>query len=316
MSEGIILGFVVGLSSTVVAMKMLDDVGELRRASGRIAIAVLIAQDIAVVPILILVSALGGAEMDAASIVGKVTLAVGFIACLLWWLVRKGKLHVPFAETIAGNVEILALGAMGACFGAAALSGFLGLSPAYGAFVAGLLIGNSTLRARVIPVIEPIQSILVVVFFLSIGLLFDLSFIWSNLWMVLGAAIVIIVAKTLLNVLLLRVSGHDRNTSLIAGLSMAPIGEFSFAAAGLSAGALTPGSYRLAIGVTAITLLFSPAWMSIMRRVDEVAAEGFSSYREVLSEAYADEIENVGDVNGGVKTGHAAAQKSATLARA
>lgn len=297
MAEGLILGFIIGLSSTVVAMKMLDDMDELRGDAGRIAIAVLIAQDIAVVPMLIVVSALGGNDASLFAVAAKVALAVGFLAWLLWWLARRGKLRAPFTEQIAGNVEILALGAMGACFGAAALSGFLGLSPAYGAFVAGILVGNSTLRARIIPVIEPIQSVLVVVFFLSIGLLFDLSYIWNNLSVVLGAALVVIAAKTLLNVFLLRATGHDRNTALVGGLSMAQIGEFSFvlAAAGLSAGALGQDSYRLAIAVTAISLLVSPAWMSVMHRIEDVAAKGFSSYREALSEAYADEIENVGE---------------------
>ncbi|MCC5779326.1 cation:proton antiporter [Nitratireductor sp. B36] len=297
LAEGIIFGFIIGISSTVVAMKMLDDMDELRRDAGRIAIAVLIAQDIAVVPMLIIVSALGGAETSLVAIAAKVALAVGFLGWLLWWLGRRGKLRVPFADAIGDNVEILALGALGVCFGVAALSGFLGLSPAYGAFVAGILVGNSNLRARIIPVIEPIQSVLVVIFFLSIGLLFDLGYIWNNLWMVLGAAFLVIAAKTLLNVFLLRATGHDRNTALIGGLSMAQIGEFSFvlAAAGLSAGALAQDSYRLAIAVTAISLLFSPAWMSVMRRIEDVAAQGFSSYREALSEAYADEIENVGE---------------------
>nr|WP_244423560.1 cation:proton antiporter [Nitratireductor pacificus] len=297
MAEGLIFGFIIGLSSTVVAMKMLDDMDELRGDAGRIAIAVLIAQDIAVVPMLIIVSALGGQDAGLFAVAAKVALAVGFLAWLLWWLGRRGKLRAPFAAQIADNVEILALGAMGVCFGAAALSGVLGLSPAYGAFVGGIVVGNSTLRARIIPVIEPIQSVLVVVFFLSIGLLFDLSYIWNNLWVVLGAALVVIAAKTLLNVFLLRATGHDRNTALIGGLSMAQIGEFSFvlAAAGFSAGALGQDGYRLAIAVTAISLLVSPAWMSIMRRIEDVAAKGFSSYREALSEAYAGEIENVGE---------------------
>ena len=67
------------------------------------------------------------------------------------------------------------------------MSGAFGLSPAYGAFIAGLIIGNSNLRTKVIPVIEPIQSVLLVVFFLSIGLLIDLTYIWQNLGVVFGA---------------------------------------------------------------------------------------------------------------------------------
>jgi CPA2 family monovalent cation:H+ antiporter-2 len=277
-------------------MKMLDEMGELRREPGRIAVAVLIAQDLAIVPMLILVSALGGGEVSAVGLSARMTVAVGLLAWLLWWLGRRGKLRIPFTEPLHDKVEILALGSLGVCFGAAALSGVTGLSPAYGAFIAGLVVGASTMRASVIPVIEPIQSVLVVVFFLSIGLLIDLDYIWANLWLVVISALVVIAAKTVLNVLLLRIAGFSRDTALVGGLSMAQIGEFSFvlAAAGSTAGILGAGTYRLAIAVAAITLLFSPAWTGLMHRVEDFAREGYSSYREALADAYASELVNVG----------------------
>lgn len=296
-TQGIILGFILALSSTVVAMKMLDDMGELRGEAGQITVGVLIAQDLAVVPMLILTNSLGGGDINAAGIGVKMGFAVAVLAGLLWWLGRRGKLRVPFDDTVGEKVEILALGSLAICFGAAAVSGVAGLSPAYGAFVGGILVGNSTLRSRVVPVIEPIQSVLLVVFFLSIGLLIDLHYIWDNLMLVLVATLITVFAKTNLNVFLLRFTGFDRETALVGGLSMAQIGEFSFvlATAGFSASALGYDFYRLAIAVTAITLLFSPVWMSIMHRIDELANEGYSSYREALAEAYADEIENVGE---------------------
>jgi CPA2 family monovalent cation:H+ antiporter-2 len=294
-AEAIILGFIIALSSTVVAMKMLDDMGVLRKQAGRIAVGVLIAQDIAIVPMLILISSLGRGEPDYVTIAIRVTVAVALLAGLLWWLGRSGKLKLPFAANVQDRTEMLALGALAACFGGAAVSGYLGLSPVYGSFVAGLVIGNSNLRTAVIPVVEPIQSVLLVVFFLSIGLLIDLNFIWDNLGTVIAATLFVVAAKSALNVLLLRATGYDRDTALIGGLSMAQIGEFSFvlAAAGFSAGALGFDSYRLAIAVTAITLLISPAWMSVMHRIHELANQNYTSYRAALSDAYADEIGNV-----------------------
>ena len=295
-AEGLVLGFILTLSSTVVAMKMLDDMGALRRKPGRIAVGVLIAQDIAVVPMLILVSSLGQeGEINPGELALKIGLAVGLLTLLLWWLGRSPKFKMPFDEQLGDSTELLALVSLALCFGAAAISGLAGLSPAYGAFIIGLIIGNSTLRNRVIPVIEPIQSILVVVFFLSIGLLIDLGFVWSNLLLVLFAALIVIALKTVLNVALLRLTGSDRETALIAGLSMAQIGEFSFvlAAAGLAAGAMSNDLYRLAIAVTAITLLLSPAWSSLMHRVETLRLESYASYRLALAEAYSDEIDNV-----------------------
>lgn len=294
-AEAIILGFIIALSSTVVAMKMLEEMGALRRLAGRITVGVMIAQDIAVVPMLILVSSFGGGGTSPFGLAFKILFAVGLLAVLLWWLGRNPKLKIPFDAEVGENVELLALGSLAVCFGAAALSGLIGLSPAYGAFVAGLVVGNSTLRNKVIPVIEPIQSVLLVVFFLSIGLLIDLTYIRDHLAVVLAAALFVIIVKTVLNVFLLRMAGFDRETALVGGLSMAQIGEFSFvlAAAGLSARALGYDIYRLSIAVTAITLLLSPAWMSLMHRLEKIAMVNFSSYREALAEAYQDEIENV-----------------------
>lgn len=292
MVESIILGFIIAISSTVVAMKMLDDMGVLRGAEGRVAVGVLIAQDLAIVPMLIFVSSVGGDDVNVWQMGIRVVAAVAILGGLLWWLGRRGKLRVPFLEQVENKVEILALGSLAFCLSAATVSGFAGLSPVYGAFVAGILIGNSTLRSRVIPVIEPIQSVLLVVFFLSIGLLIDLQFIWANAWLVVATCVVVIAAKSALNIVLLRLTGSKPRTALVAGLSMAQIGEFSFvlAAAGLSAGALGGDAYRLAIAVTAITLLISPVWASLMHRIERVATAGLTTYRQALLEAYSVDI--------------------------
>ncbi|MBZ0163085.1 MAG: cation:proton antiporter [Notoacmeibacter sp.] len=317
-AEGVVLGFIIALSSTVVAMKMLDDMDELRGDAGKITIGVLIAQDIAVVPMLILITALSGEEADPRATAFKIAAAVAVLGVLLWWLGRRGKLHLPFTRHMDNKVELLALGSLAACFGAAAVAGAAGLSPAYGAFMAGLVIGNSTMRNKVIPVIEPIQSILLVVFFLSIGLLIDLHYIGSHLGTVLGAVVLVTAAKTLLNIFLLRATGHDQDTALIAGLSMAQIGEFSFvlAAAAFTGGVMGFDFYRLAITVTAITLLLSPAWMSVMHRIENIANDGYSSYREALAEAYANEIENVGEGLWWLKVRRRAFRKAAARRKA
>ncbi len=294
-AEAIILGFIIALSSTVVAMKMLDEMGELRTAPGRVTVGVLIAQDLAVVPMLILVSSLGGETFDAGAVTVKIVVAVLLLAGLLWWFGRKPKLRVPFAEAIADNVDILALGSLAVCFSAAAISGLAGLSPVYGAFLAGIVVGNSTLRSRVIPVIEPIQSVLLVVFFLSIGLLIDLDFILANLMLVVAAAMLVVSLKTALNIVLLRATGSDPKTALISGLSMAQIGEFSFvlAAAGVASGALGTDIYRLAIAVTAISLLVSPIWVNLMERIERMTAASLGTYREALALAYKGELGEV-----------------------
>ncbi|MHB0953913.1 MAG: cation:proton antiporter domain-containing protein [Allorhizobium sp.] len=294
-SETIILGFIIAISSTVVAMKMLEEMGVLRGEAGRIAVGVLIAQDIAVVPMLIFVSSLGGEAIDYRVIGIKMAIALGLLGGLLWWFGSHAKLRIPFAERFEDKIEILALGALALCFTAAAISGVAGLSPAYGAFLAGIVVGNSTLRSRVIPVIEPIQSVLLVVFFLSIGLLIDLDFIASRIWQVLLVSLFVIAAKTVLNIFLLRRTGSGAQTALVAGLSMAQIGEFSFvlSSAGYASGALGYDLFRLSIAVSAVSLLVSPLWVNVMHRLENMAAESLGTYRQALAIAYAHELHEV-----------------------
>ena len=293
--EAIILGFIFALSSTVVAMKMLEDMGVLRGEAGRIAVGVLIAQDIAVVPMLIFVSSLAGKGTDPWDVAVKVVIAVGLLGGVLWWFGGHRKLRIPYAEQIAEKTELLALGSLAICFAAAAISGLAGLSPVYGAFLAGIVAGNSTLRSRVIPVIEPIQSVLVVVFFLSIGLLIDLSFIRTHFIEVMGVSVIVIAVKSVLNIFLLRKTGSSADTALIAGLSMAQIGEFSFvlASAGFAGGLLGNSLYRLSIAVTAVSLLVSPVWVGMMHRLEGAATQGIETYREALAAAYAHELHEV-----------------------
>ena len=142
----ILFGFVVAISSTAVAVKILEGLGELRTRTGRIAVGVLIAQDLAVVPMMLSINAMGGEEVNWL-VVPKVLFSVIFLVGLILYLSGGRKVRLPFSEVVAGHADLLPLSALGFCFGLAALSGVLGLSAAYGAFLAGLIIGNSTNRS-------------------------------------------------------------------------------------------------------------------------------------------------------------------------
>ena len=136
----VLLGFVVALSSTAVTIKMLEESGELKTPAGEITVAVLIAQDLAVVPMMILVGAMSGEGFGVGSAL-RVLLAIGFLAGVIWYLSRREEVRLPFSTVIAGSADLRTLAGIVFCFGAAAISGLLGLSPAYGAFLAGLWIG-------------------------------------------------------------------------------------------------------------------------------------------------------------------------------
>ena len=289
----VVLGFIVAISSTAVAVQMLEEIGELRTPTGQITVGVLIAQDIAVVPMLIVIGSLSTAGTDSVWLAVKLGLAVVLLLALLAYLgTRPGKYRLPFTEAIGGRVDMVALASIAVCFGAASITSILGLSAAFGAFLAGLVIAGSTLRVEAIAAARPIQSILVVVFFLSIGLLIDLHFIVANLGTVIFFVVAVLAVKTAVNVLLLRMVRQPWEMAFPSGLMIAQIGEFSFvlAATGLASGSIGGDAYRLAIAIIAVSLLVSPLWMASVRRFHLVARDGISDFRAALAEVYAGEI--------------------------
>lgn len=293
--QAILLAFIVAVSSTAVAMRMLEDVGELRSETGRITVGVLIAQDIAVVPMLVLLESFSGEAANVADVGWKLVLSTLILFGVIRVLTRRGKIVLPFTDVIRGKVDLVALACVAFCFGSAALTGLFGLSAAFGAFIAGLVVASSTLRSEAIQVTHPIQSVLMVVFFLSIGLLIDIDFIFANIWTVTLFLIGVLVAKSVLNVAILRLVGEPWERAFPAGLIMAQIGEFSFvlATVGFSKGVIDWDGYRLAMAVIAMSLLISPVWMASLRRFDEVTRDGVTDFRAALGDVYASELHEI-----------------------
>lgn len=287
----ILLGFVVAISSTAVAIKILEEIGELRTRVGQITVGVLIAQDLAVVPMMLIVGSVGGGDFGFNALV-KVGLSVAFLGLLIVYLSRRHRLRLPFAQVVGENVDLTPLAGLAFCFGAAAVSGLLGLSAAYGAFLAGLIIGNSSSRQVMIRHTAPIQSILLMVFFLSIGLLIDLGFIWRNLGTVLTLLIFVTVFKTALNIGLIRFLGEPWPRAFLSGVVLAQLGEFSFilAALGVSVGVVSPELHRLIVAITVLSLIFSPFWLENARRLHRLMLLGITSARETVRLTYGREV--------------------------
>ncbi len=289
LSLSILLGFVVALSSTAVAIKVMEEIGELRTRVGRVAVAVLIAQDLAFLPMLLIVQNLGAGEIGLRA-VAKIALGIGLLGALIWALNRRRRVDLPFARIVIGHADLSPLTGLVYCFGAGAFFGLLGLSAAYGAFLAGLIVGKSAQREQMIQSVRPIQSILVMVFFLSIGLLIDLGFIAENIGTVLALLLVVTLFKTALNVGILRLLGEQWQRAFLQGVLISQLGEFSFllAAAGLATGAIGEEGSKLVISVTVLSLILSPFWLVTARRVHNIART-VSSLREILDAAYGEE---------------------------
>ena len=304
----VVLSFAITLSSTAVAVKMLEDVGEADSLVGRLTLGVLIGQDLALVPMLIILGALGagagagaGAEAsgDVAAhaaepawlLIGKLLLAMAGLVALIAVLTRRGRIRLPFSRNRL-SPDIATLAIMAFCFALASLSGLAGLSPALGAFIAGMIIGNSTGRVLAIRLSLPIQSILMVVFFLSVGLLIDGQFLIEHWGQILMLLFGLVLAKTALNTAILMLLRRPWSEAFAASLFMAHVGEFSFVliGAGLAAGALDQSGYKLALTVIALSLVISPLWYVSLRRFHDLAANRLPGLRQGLSAIYRGEL--------------------------
>ena len=292
-AESVLLGFVVALSSTAVAIKMLEEVGELRSRAGRITVSVLIAQDLAFLPMLLIVENIGGGTFGLWA-AAQIVLSVGVLVLLVRWL-NERRVDLPFARIVMRNVDLSPLTGLVYCFGFGAVFGLLGLSPAYGAFLAGLVVGRSNQREVMVNAVRPVQSILVMVFFLSVGLLIDLKFIQENLGTVLLFLLVVTLFKTALNIGIMRVLGESWQRASLQGLTLSQLGEFSFllAATGLSAGAIGEEQSRLVIAVTVLSLSISPVWLTSARRVHGLASQQINTLHELVEATYGDEVKVV-----------------------
>lgn len=290
--RAIVMGFIMALSGTAVAIKMLEDVGELKTETGRVTVGVLIAQDLAFVPLLLITSGMGSGGGLSVSVLAKLGAAMAALGGLVWFLSRHERLTVPYGEWFKRNQEVIPLAALAFCFTMAAATGVIGLSAAFGAFVAGFMLGNSDGRALSLRATHPIQSVLIVVFFLSIGLMIDLGFVWRNLGEVLLVLFVVTAVKSAINVATLHLLGEPWERAFPAGVIMGSLGEFSFvlSAAGLSIAAIDAQAHQLAVTVIALSWLFSPIWLVSARRFHTLAEDGIGSMRAALAQIYRGEI--------------------------
>jgi CPA2 family monovalent cation:H+ antiporter-2 len=308
----VLLAFVVTMSSTAVALKLLDDIGELRSDLGRIVVAVMIAQDIAIVPMLIIANAFQtGGTVEPGTFV-TVVLAIGLLVLFIAVVGPRGKLQFPGQDRILGRVEMVTLVALLVCSTMAVITGVAGMSPAYGAFLAGLIVGKTTLRAQAIHAMEPIQGVLMVLFFVAIGLLLDVTFILQNLVLVSAFVLCALILKSIANIAILYSVGMPWKTAYQAGLITGQIGEFSFvlAAVGLANGVLDPVGYKLAISVIVLSLLFSPLWTRAVKQAHDATEQRIGNLK-VAFFSQAGPVDEKGSGRAAVATGDRQPMKKA-----
>ena len=269
--QGILLGFVLAVSSTAVTVKVLADRGELRTHFGRITVGILIAQDLAVVAMLLVIEALNPNEQFDLWIIPKTIGAIIFVITIVRFLSKRERIRLPLAlrQAFGADREVVPIAALAFCGVCATTSGLIGLSTAFGSFLAGLIVGNSSERQIVLRSTRPIQSVLLVVFFLSVGLLIDVGFFFENLGTLIVVFILATIAKGLINIIAVRIAGQPWEQSVLVGVTIGQIGEFAFviASVGFTVNAIDSEGYKIAVAVIALSLMLGPAWVVLERRL-------------------------------------------------
>lgn len=266
-SRIILLGFVVSLSSTALVLNYLRETGQTEAKIGKDALGVLLAQDLAVIPMLIVIDFFGNDGISGKTI--ALQLVGGTLAlALLSWIVWGRNLRLPFSEKLRGDRELQIFVAFALCLGFALLAEGFELSASLGAFLAGMLVGAARETEWVADRMEPFRVVFVAVFFVSVGLLVSLDFVVEHAMLVGFIAVAVLLGNTVINALIFHALGDPWRYSIYAGAHLAQIGEFSFvlAAVGVQSGLITNFEYQLVIAVISATLLLSPAWIGLIGR--------------------------------------------------
>ncbi len=268
LARTILVGFVISLSSTAVVFKLLSDFKEQQTATGRQVSSILLTQDLALIPMMIIIALVGGTTPSVAE-VGLQVVGGIFIMVLFIWLIRAGEINLPFLRYLQDDKEMQVFAALGLCFGLALVTGLFNLSSALGAFLAGMLVAASRGTQWIHHSLLPFHVAFVAVFFVSIGMLVDLQFLLDEWPLILTLVFIALVINSVINAGALRLLGVEWRPALYAGALLAQIGEFSFvlAAVGRQAEIISDYGYSLAIEVIAISLIVSPIWITTVKKL-------------------------------------------------
>jgi len=270
-SEAFAVGAMVALSSTAVVLRVLVDRAEIDSAHGRASLAVLLVQDIAVVPLALMLTLLGGPGSPRGIVfeVGTVLAAAAALVLALYLLLNKIAVWALGSLTLERNRELTVLIAVVTGLGSAWAAHRSGISPALGAFVAGMFLGGSPFATQIRADVASLRVVLLTLFFGAAGMVADPIWIYSNAGPVLGLAAVLLVGKALVAWLVLTLAGQPRTVALAAALCLAQIGEFAFVLGtlGRDGGIVGPSTYLLIVSTAIVLLVITPYVIPVAPRI-------------------------------------------------
>ncbi len=266
-TSAVFIGIITALSSTAVVLKLLQERSEITSNYGRSVLGILIFQDIILVPLLLFIPVLGGGNYIQPHQLLILLLKTAFIVGLVFignkWLIPR----VLHAIALTKNQELFLMSILLICLSVALLTSQLGMSLAFGAFLAGLMISESEYSHNAFGHLIPFRDTFTSFFFVSIGMLLDLNFVYENYLLVITTVILVLFLKTFVAGGTAFVLGHTFRGTVMVGMALSQVGEFSFILAkeGIEYSIINHYIYQMFLSVAIITMSISPFMIMISR---------------------------------------------------
>ena len=265
MRLGLVYGCMVTLSSTAIVLSLLQQKAQMDSPQGRTCLAVLIFQDLAIVPMVLMLPLLsGGLAVDLHSM----AFAAGKGVLTILGILLFGKFILPrlmFSVVRTRSRELMLMTTLGLCLAVALVTYKIGLSLALGAFLAGLMLAESEYSLNTLETMLPFKEVFSSIFFMSVGMLLDVQFFVTHIPIILAAASAIIAVKILMTMPAVLALNYSLRTALLAAFSLAQVGEFSFvlAKSALGLGLLTDSAYQVFLASSILTMVLTPLFINI-----------------------------------------------------
>lgn len=287
-----VIGAAVSLSSTASVFRLLSDKTMMDSLHGRAATGVLLLQDAAVVPIVLLITVLSG-NGSAGAVFSSLLKAVLMSAGAFMLLFVVLNYVVPRAMNIrtwSKNREMPILLAVVIATGSAFVAHQAGISPAFGAFLAGMILAESPFATQIRADAGSVRALLVTLFFAGVGMYADPVWIKDHILLVVAVSVLVLVSKTAIVSLIMLVFRFGGGVALSTGLCLSQIGEFSFVLANIAiaAGVLGSGEFKLIVSVTVLTLLATPYLVGLSPRSGSITRRSKGDRSKHISSGKSD----------------------------
>ncbi|GGG44032.1 monovalent cation:proton antiporter family protein [Bizionia arctica] len=259
-NESVFIGFLFSLSSTAIVLKVFQDRNEMSTLHGRNALAILIFQDIIVVPMMLFTPIIAGESTDVTTSVLTLLFKSVVVIVITILSARYVVPKIMYAVAKTNNKELFLLTTITICFAVAFLTSQAGLSLALGAFMAGLIISESEFSHQATSIILPFRELFISFFFISVGMLLNIEFFFDHIGIILLLVLAVLIIKSSIVALSVAILNYPSRTVLITGLSLFQVGEFAFilSKVGIEYNLLSAETNQYFLAVSIVTMLLTP----------------------------------------------------------